>query len=108
MRLESVGLRYGRGDGPEILCDLSFAIPAGGFRWLLGPSGAGKTSLLRLLHLELRPTSGRMTLLGAELGPRATHAIGRAGLPLLRRRIGMVFQDFRLLPHLPAFDNVAL
>ncbi|MBV9811701.1 MAG: ATP-binding cassette domain-containing protein, partial [Acetobacteraceae bacterium] len=69
----------------------------------LGPSGAGKTSLLRLLHLAVRPSRGRLTLLGEDIA-----AVGRSTLPALRRRIGMVFQDFRLLPHLSAFDNVAL
>ncbi len=111
IRLQGVGLRYqqpGTRAGVEVLRDLDCHIPEGGFRWLLGPSGAGKTSLLRLLHLQLRPTSGRLTLLGAQLGPAAAHAISRAHLPVLRRRIGMVFQDFRLLAHLPAFDNVAL
>jgi cell division transport system ATP-binding protein len=103
IRFEEVGLRYGRGDGPEVLHDLSFTVPKGGFRWLLGPSGAGKTSLLRLLHLSVRPSRGRLVLLGADV----TNANRRA-LQALRRRIGMVFQDFRLLPHLSAFDNVAL
>jgi cell division transport system ATP-binding protein len=86
-----------------VLHDLNFAIAPGGFRWLLGPSGAGKTSLLRLLTLAVRPTSGRLEVLGA-----AIDRARRADLPKLRRRIGMIFQDFRLLPHLCAFDNVAL
>ena len=104
VRLERVGLRYGRQDaGPEVLRELSFTIPEGGFRWLLGPSGAGKTSLLRLLYLAVRPSQGRLLVLGTDIG-RAD----RRALPALRRRIGVVFQDFRLLPHLSAFDNVAL
>ena len=103
IRFEGVGLRYGRGDGPEVLRGLSFTVPQGGFRWLLGPSGAGKTSLLRLLHLSIRPSSGRLLVLGADV----TNA-NRRVLQRLRRRIGMVFQDFRLLHHLSAFDNVAL
>ena len=102
VRLEGVGLRYGAG-GTDVLRDLSFAVGQGGFRWLLGPSGAGKSSLLRLLHLSVPPSCGRLTLLGAEIG-----AAARRDLPPLRRRIGMVFQDFRLLPHLTVFDNVAL
>ncbi len=116
--LEGVGLRYdqagqgsGQRSGPEVLRDLSFAIPGGGFRWLLGPSGAGKSSLLRLLHLAVRPTRGRLDVLGVEIGPPAGRGRDRAmrrRLPRLRRRIGMVFQDFRLLSHLSAFDNVAL
>jgi len=104
VRLDGVGLGYGQGGHPNmVLHGLSFSVPEGGFRWLLGPSGAGKTSLLRLLHLAVRPTEGRLMLLGQDIG-----AVGRLALPALRRRIGMVFQDFRLLPHLSAFDNVAL
>ncbi len=86
-----------------MLRDLTFTIPEGGFRWLLGPSGAGKTSLLRLLYLAVRPTSGEIQVLGRDIA-RAE----RRALPRLRRRIGVVFQDFRLMPHLSAFDNVAL
>jgi cell division transport system ATP-binding protein len=106
IRFEHVGLTYpapGRQPPAAILHDLSFAVPEGAFRWLLGPSGAGKTSLLRLMYLAARPTAGTLTLLGTEIA-RA----GRRQLPALRRRIGVVFQDFRLLPHLSAFDNVAL
>ena len=100
VRLDGVGLGYGT---TTVLHGLSLGIPEGGFRWLLGPSGAGKTSLLRLLHLAVRPTAGRLGLMGQDIG-----AVRRTRLPLLRRRIGMVFQDFRLLPHLSAYDNVAL
>ncbi len=100
-RLEEVELRYGA--GPAVLSGLSLALPAGSFHWLRGASGAGKTSLLRLLSLAMRPTAGRLWLLGTPI-----HATPRAGLPALRQRIGMVFQEFRLLPHLSAFDNVAL
>ncbi len=100
VQLDGVGLDYG---GTNVLRGLSFGIAEGGFRWLLGPSGAGKTSLLRLLHLQARPSEGRLQLMGQDIG-----AAGRSHLPLLRRRIGMVFQDFRLMPHLSAFDNVAL
>ncbi len=106
VRLEGVGLEYPpiSGAAPEaVLRDVSFSVPEGGFRWLLGPSGAGKTSLLRLLHLTIRPTRGYLTLLGQEIG-RAR----RRELPDMRRQIGMVFQDFRLMPHLSAYDNVAL
>ncbi len=104
VRLDAVGLAFGpAGTTRPVLHGLSFSIAEGGFRWLLGPSGAGKTSLLRLLHLAVRPTEGRLMLLGQDIG-----AAGRSRLPVLRRRIGMVFQDFRLLPHLSAFDNVAL
>ncbi len=110
LRFEAVGLRYqrsgvrvGEPSGPEVLHDVSFCLEAGAFRWLLGPSGAGKTSLLRLLYLAVRPTRGRLVLLGTDI-------VGapRWALPPLRRQIGVVFQDFRLLPQLSAFDNVAL
>ncbi len=104
VRLERVGLRYGSRDtGPEVLRDLSFSVPEGGFRWLLGPSGAGKTSLLRLLTLAIRPSQGRLLVLGTDIEGADRRALAR-----LRRRIGVVYQDFRLLPHLSAFDNVAL
>ena len=106
VELDGVGLRYGpsRGAGAaEVLRDLTFRVPEGEFRWLLGASGAGKTSLLKLLHLTVRPTAGVLMLLGESIGQAP-----RGALPELRRRIGMVFQDFRLLPHLSAFDNVAL
>ncbi|MEM8854665.1 MAG: cell division ATP-binding protein FtsE [Pseudomonadota bacterium] len=99
--LENVGLRYGK--GPEILRDLSFSIPPRSFQFLTGPSGAGKTSLMRLLSLSLKPSRGFMSVLGADVT-----VVKRRELPALRRRIGVVFQDFRLLNHLSTFDNVAL
>jgi cell division transport system ATP-binding protein len=109
VRFEAVGLRYQgggphRGDwGPEALADVTFALPRGSFTWLLGPSGAGKSSVLRLMHLALRPTRGEVEVLGLR-----TSKAPRSALPALRQRIGVVFQDFRLLPYLSAFDNVAL
>ena len=107
VRFERVGLSYGQAGssraGPEVLHDLSFTLPDGMFRWLLGPSGAGKTSVLRLMYLDVRPTRGRLNLLGADV-----ETARRFVMPRLRRRIGVVFQDFRLLTHLSAFDNVAL
>jgi len=101
VRLENVGLRYGH--GPEILKDISFVLAPGEFRFLTGPSGAGKTSLLRLLFLSMAPTRGFMSVFGQD-----TTQIGRQDLPLLRRRIGIVFQEFRLLDHLTTYENVAL
>jgi cell division transport system ATP-binding protein len=100
-RFENVGLRYGM--GPEILRDISLDIPERSFQFLTGPSGAGKTTLLRLLFLALRPTRGLITVFGKD---RAR--ITRRELPLLRRRIGVVFQDFRLLDHMTTYENVAL
>lgn len=96
-----VGLRYGT--GAEVLRDLDFRLARGSYYFLTGPSGAGKTSLLKLLYLAQRPTRGRISLFGEELTDAP-----RSAFPALRRRIGVVFQDFRLIPHLSAFDNVAL
>jgi cell division transport system ATP-binding protein len=101
IRFENVGLRYGM--GPEILRDVSFHIGAKSFQFLTGPSGAGKTSLLRLLFLALRPTRGLITAFGKDVT-----SITPQELPMLRRRMGVVFQDFRLLDHLTTYENVAL
>jgi cell division transport system ATP-binding protein len=101
IRFENVGLRYGM--GPEILRDISFQLPERSFQFLSGPSGAGKTSLLRLLFLSLKPTRGLITVFGKERSQ-----ITRRDLPLIRRRIGIVFQDFRLLDHMTTYENVAL
>jgi len=98
---ENVGLRYGL--GPEVLQDVSFNLPSGSFYFLIGPSGAGKSSLLKLGYLALKPTRGLISLFGRDIATTA-----RDELPELRRRIGVVFQEFRLLRHLSAFDNVAL
>jgi cell division transport system ATP-binding protein len=101
IEFSNVGLRYA--DGPEILKDLSFRIEPGSFHFLTGPSGAGKTSLLRLMLLSLMPTRGQVTMFDQDVS-----ALDRAGLLKLRRHIGIVFQEFRLLDHLSTFDNVAL
>ena len=93
VRLDSVGLRYG--DGPEILKDVSFHLRPGSLCFLTGPSGAGKTSLLRLLFLALKPTRGIINIFEKDVSQ-----VSRWELPLLRRRIGVVFQEFRLLDHL--------
>ena len=100
-RFDQVALRYGQ--GPEILRDICLELPAGSFHFLVGRSGAGKTSLLRLVYVALRPSAGRLELFGTDVA-RAS----RVELPALRRRIGIVFQDFRLLPELTLYDNVAL
>jgi cell division transport system ATP-binding protein len=101
IHFENVGLRYGL--GPEILRDLSFRIAPNSFQFLSGPSGAGKTSLLRLLFLSLKPTRGLISLFDQD-----TATLDQDALAGLRRRIGIVFQDFRLLDHMSTFDNVAL
>jgi cell division transport system ATP-binding protein len=97
----NVGLRYGH--GPEILRDLTFRIEPGSFHFLTGPSGSGKTSLLRLLLLSLRPSRGTLTMFG-----RNVSALDQDSLLEMRRHIGIVFQEFRLLDHLTTFENVAL
>lgn len=101
VRFENVGMRYGT--GPEVLRDVSFELEGGSFTFLTGLSGAGKTTLLKLIYLAEPPSRGLITLFGQELATAR-----RRDLPPLRRRIGVVFQDFRLVPHLSAFDNVAL
>ena len=101
IRFENVGLRYGL--GPEILRDLSFRIDSHSFQFLTGPSGAGKTSLLRMMFLLLRPTRGLITILD-----RDTAILTKDSRATLRRRIGIVFQDFRLLDHMTTYENVAL
>jgi len=101
VQFENVGLRYGT--GAETLSDLSFSLREGGFYFLTGPSGAGKTSLLKLLYLAQRPSRGLIRLFGEDIV-----TMPRKRFPGFRRRIGVVFQDFRLVRHLSAFDNVAL
>ena len=98
---DNVGLRYG--DGPQVLHDVSFTVEPGSFQFLTGPSGAGKTTLLRLILLSLRPSWGLVRLFGVE----ATRIAG-SDLTALRRRMGVVFQDFRRLDHLTTYENVAL
>jgi cell division transport system ATP-binding protein len=101
VRFENVGLRYGT--GPEVLRDITLRLAPGSFHFLTGPSGAGKTSLLRLVCLAERPSRGLITLFGREVSQ-----LPRSELAPMRRKIGIVFNDFRLIPHLSAFDNVAL
>ncbi len=101
IRFDNVGLRYG--SGPEILRDVTFHVHPGSFHFLTGPSGAGKTSLLRLLFMSIRPSRGLIFVFGENLAD-----LPPAGRAALRRRIGIVFQDFRLLEHLTTWENVAL
>ncbi|HTJ03263.1 MAG TPA: cell division ATP-binding protein FtsE [Methylovirgula sp.] len=101
VRFENVGLRYGM--GAEILRDISFEIGRQSFQFLTGPSGAGKTTLLRLVLLALKPTRGLITLFD-----RDASSLSKDQITDLRRRIGVVFQDFRLLDHLTTYQNVAL
>ncbi len=101
VRFDNVGLRYGT--DREVLSDISFTLYPGSFYFLTGASGAGKTSLLKLLYLAQRPSRGMISMFGHDV-----ITLRRGRLPDFRRRIGTVFQDFRLVPHLTAFDNVAL
>jgi cell division transport system ATP-binding protein len=101
VRFENVGLRYGL--GPEILRDLTFLIPAHSFQFLTGPSGAGKTSLLRLLFLSIRPTRGLVNIFGQDVS-----LLGKDQVANMRQKIGIVLQDFRLLDHMTTYENVAL
>lgn len=106
IRFEDVWLRYRRAeraDVVDVLRGITFNIEEGGFRWLSGPSGAGKTSLLKLIYLAEHPARGWIEILGTQAA-----RIARREVALLRRRIGVVYQDFRLLPQLDSYDNVAL
>ena len=101
VQFDNVGLRYGT--DREVLSDISFTLYPGSFYFLTGASGAGKTSLLKLLYLSQRPSRGGIRIFGTD-----AITMPRERLPVLRRRLGVVFQEFRLVPHLSAFDNVAL
>ncbi|MDE1468467.1 cell division ATP-binding protein FtsE [Aurantiacibacter sp. D1-12] len=101
VQFANVGLRYGT--DREVLSDISFTLYPGSFYFLTGASGAGKTSMLKLLYLAQRPSRGMISMFGEDV-----ITLPRKALPDVRRRIGVVFQDFRLVPHLSAFDNVAL
>ncbi len=101
IKFEFVGLRYGV--GPEVLSDINFTLEPGSFHFLTGASGAGKSSLLSLMYLGRKPTRGLVSMFGQSI-----NTLERKQLWSLRQRIGVVFQEFRLLPHLSAFDNVAL
>lgn len=101
VRFDDVSMRYGR--APETLKDLSFSLAPGSFHFVTGPSGAGKSSLLKLMFLAARPSKGLLHLFGQNVS-----AVEPKDEPFLRRRIGVVFQEFKLLDHLSAFDNAAL
>jgi len=101
IRFENVGMRYSSEE--EILTDIDFELKPGSFHFLTGPSGAGKSSLLRLISLSHRPSRGTVTCFDQDI-----NEVKRSGLIKLRRKIGVVFQEFRLLDHLTALENVAL
>ena len=97
------GLGFGYDDRPSVLRDVNLILPHGSFHFLTGPSGAGKSTLLRLMTLGEQAHTGRISLFGKDVT-----RIPRSAIPAMRQRMGVVFQDFRLLDHLSAFDNVAL
>ncbi len=101
IEMQNVGIRYGQ--GPEILSDIKLSLKKGSFHFLTGKSGAGKTSLLSMMYLAQKPNRGTVNVFGTNI-----NFTNRDNLAMLRRKIGVVFQDFRLLDHLSAFDNVAL
>lgn len=101
LRFENVGLRYGM--EAETLRDITFDIAPQSFQFLTGPSGAGKTSLLKLILLTLKPTRGLIQIFGEDAA-----RLDKDAITAMRRRIGVVFQDFRLLDHLTLYENVAL
>lgn len=101
LRFDNVSLAYGQND--ETLSDISFALKPGSFHFITGASGAGKSSLMKLIYMAVQPTAGRIELFGHDIS-----RVSPRDLPLMRRRVGVVFQDFRLLDHLSAFDNAAI
>jgi cell division transport system ATP-binding protein len=101
LSFENVGLRYGV--GPETLRDVTFEIAPRSFQFLTGPSGAGKTTLMRLIIMALKPTRGLINIFG-----RDSATLDKDEITETRRNIGVVFQDFRLLDHLTLYENVAL
>lgn len=96
-----IGLRYTA--GPEVLSDISCRLEEGSFHYLTGPSGSGKTSLMRLFHIGKLPTRGDLSVFGQDVAKA-----DRRERAHLRSKIGVIFQNFRLLPHLSLFDNIAL
>jgi len=101
VHFDRVSLRYGR--GPEILSDVNFVLPQSSFTFLTGPSGAGKSTLLKLCYMALSPSRGLINLFGKD-----TSLLANAQQQALKRRIGVVLQDFHLIEHLSVFENVAL
>jgi len=99
--LSKVSLRYG--SNADVLKNITFKLDSGSFNFLTGASGSGKSSLLKLLYLGHLPSSGELNIFGKNIAK-----IPKYELPMLRRKIGVVFQDFRLMEHLTVIENVAL
>lgn len=90
-------------NGVRALDDVSFRVAPGGFAFLMGESGAGKSSLIKLMMMEEKPTSGRIVIGDVDLAE-----VGRGGVPYFRREIGVVFQDFRIIQSFSVYENIAL
>lgn len=101
IRFDQVSLGYP--SGIPVLCNINCSLYTAGFYFLTGVSGAGKTSLMKLIYRDVKPSNGVLTVLGRDVAE-----ISNSELPQFRQRMGLVFQDCRLLPHLNALDNVAL
>ena len=101
IEMKNVGIAYG--DNPFVLKNIDFSLRRGSMHFLTGKSGAGKTSLLSMMYLAQKPTEGTLKVFGNNI-----NMVDRDTMAFLRRRIGVVFQDFRLIEHLSVFDNVAL
>ena len=101
INLSHVGLRYD--GGPEVLSDINLRLKPGSFHYLTGSSGSGKTSLMRLLHIGQLPTRGDISVFDQDILKAS-----RAKRAEARRHIGVIFQNFRLLPHLSLYDNIAM
>ncbi len=101
IRFDHVSLYYP--SGAPVFYNLNFSFYSSGFYFLTGASGAGKTSMMKLIYRDLKPSEGLVTVFG-----RDVTSLSNAELPLFRQKMGLVFQDCRLLPHLSVLDNVAL